>query len=136
MDSLPAKFHYGRCPCCDRIIPILAGVRKMHCCYCGEAFLSKAAAALYGFQETVKFTEFRAAPIKEPINTKVVEQPKIDTSIPHMMTIRGIAKETGLAESAVRKMVKEGKIPSIKAGKKYLINYSKVCDLINQGLLI
>lgn len=114
MDSLPAKFHYGRCPCCDRIIPIPAGVNKMHCCYCGEAFLTKAAAALYGFQEKVKFTEFRSDPVKEPLKSKVVEQPKIDTSIPRMMTIRAIAKEIGLAESAVRRMVKEGKLPYIR----------------------
>ncbi len=108
----------------------------MHCCYCGEAFLSKAAAALYGFQEKVKFTEFRSDPVKEPLKNKVVEQPKIDTSIPRMMTIRAIAKEIGLAESAVRRMVKEGKLPYIRVGSRFLINYSKVCDLINQGLLI
>ena len=135
MDSLPAKFHYGRCPCCDRIIPSPSGVNKMNCCYCGEAFLSKAAVALYGYQETIKLTDYKPAPVKEPVKPKVLEQPKIDTSIPRMMTIRGIANETGLSEFSVRKMVKEGKIPCVKVGAKHLINYSKVCDLINQGLL-
>lgn len=101
MDSLPAKFHYGRCPCCDRIIPIPSGVNKMHCCYCGEAFLSKAAVALYGYQETIKLTDYKPAPVKEPVKPKVLEQPKIDTSIPRMMTIRGIANETGLSEFSV-----------------------------------
>ena len=135
MDSLPAKFHYGRCPCCDKIIPIPSGVNKIHCCYCGEAFLSKAAVALYGYQETVTITEDKPVPAKEPEKPKLLEPPPIDTSIPRMMSIRGIANETGLSEFAVRKMVREGKIPTVQVGVKRLINYSKVCDLINQGLL-
>ena len=51
------------------------------------------------------------------------------------MTIREIAKETGISEYGIRRMVKEGKIPSVNVGSKFLINYSKVCELLNQGLL-
>ena len=96
---------------------------------------AKSAVALYGYQETVKLSECKPVPEKEPDKPKLLEPPQIDTSIPRMMSITGIANETGLSKFSVTKMVREGKIPYVKVGVKTLINYSKVCDLINQGLL-
>lgn len=47
---------------------------------------------------------------------------------PNMMTIRQIAKTGLLSEHALRKMLKEGKLPAIYIGKKALINYDKLVE--------
>lgn len=137
MDSIPAKYHYGRCPCCDRIIPVPAGTSKVHCCYCGEEFLAKASIVFYGYQKMVSFTPYYSNPAKDSPKPKLKPEKPItqDYSVPRMMTIRELAKEAGISEYSIRRMVKEGKIPSVNIGSKYLINYSKVCELLNQGLL-
>ena len=137
MDSIPAKFRYGRCPCCDRIIPVPAGTNKVHCCYCGEAFLARSAIVFYGYQKNVSFTTYTPIPAENPSEHKPEPEKHStqDYSVPRMMTIREIAKETGISEYGIRRMVKEGKIPSVNVGSKFLINYSKVCELLNQGLL-
>ena len=50
-------------------------------------------------------------------------------------TLTRCRKLLDISEYGIRRMVKEGKIPSVNVGSKYLINYSKVCELLNQGLL-
>ena len=137
MNSLPVKFHYGRCPCCDRIIPVPDGTNKVHCCYCGEAFLARASIVFYGYQKNVSFTTYTPIPAKDPSEaaSKPREHTQFDNAVPRMMTIRELARETGISEYGIRRMAKEGTIPSVNVGKKHLINYSIVCELLNQGLL-
>lgn len=52
--------------------------------------------------------------------------------IPRMMTIRQIAKTGLLPENALRRMVNTGEIPSIKVGKKNLINYERLVEMLNK----
>jgi len=134
-DSLSLKFHYGRCPSCDKIIAVPADTTNTHCCYCGEKFLSRAAIAFYGLQKSVSFTQYLAPADSISIPQKGEEHPMQNYEVPKMMTIREIAKSTGISEYGIRRMVKEGKIPSVNVGAKVLINYNKVCELINQGVL-
>ncbi len=138
MDNLPAKFNYGRCPSCDRIIPVPSGVNKIHCCYCGESFLARAAITYYGYQKPIQIITSVPVPAKSPPiepEPKPQRQAQPDLTVPKMMSIKEVAKATGISESSIRLMVREGKLPSIRMGTKYLLNCSKVCDLINQGLV-
>ena len=48
------------------------------------------------------------------------------------MTIKQIAKTGLMPENALRQLLKEGKLPVVYIGKKALINYSKLCELLNR----
>ena len=51
---------------------------------------------------------------------------------PSMMTVKQIAKTGLMPENAFRQLLKEGKLPVVYIGKKALINYSKLCELLNR----
>lgn len=53
--------------------------------------------------------------------------------IPRMMTIRQIAATGILPEHALRVLVKTGKIPHLTVGRKVLINFNVVIDML-EGL--
>lgn len=50
---------------------------------------------------------------------------------PRMMTIREIARTGILPENALRRLVKQGKIPHLKCGNRVLINYDRLVKLLN-----
>lgn len=49
---------------------------------------------------------------------------------PRMMTVREIARMGVLSESALRSLLKAGKLPAIYVGNRALINYDKLCDVL------
>ncbi len=51
--------------------------------------------------------------------------------IPHMETIKGAAKLTGLSEYFIRQKAVNGEIVSVRAGCKYLINIDKLIEYLN-----
>jgi len=58
--------------------------------------------------------------------------------IPRMRVAKEIAKEikaldpnTGLSESAIRRLVKEGKLKSVKIGNRHLINLDSVIEFLS-----
>jgi len=51
--------------------------------------------------------------------------------IPKMLTIDQAAKETGLSKHYIRQLCVTRQIVFVKAGKKYLINLSKLVDFFN-----
>jgi hypothetical protein len=51
---------------------------------------------------------------------------------PTMLSIRQIADTGILSEHAIRLLLKEGKLPAIYIGRKALINYEKLCELLSQ----
>ncbi|MDQ5983890.1 MAG: hypothetical protein RUMPE_00919 [Eubacteriales bacterium SKADARSKE-1] len=51
--------------------------------------------------------------------------------IPTMLTIRETAEKTRLAEHLVRQLCLNGKIVAIRSGKKWLINFDKFVDYLN-----
>lgn len=57
----------------------------------------------------------------------------IEYMIPEMLTIRETSKRTGVSYDAIRKLCLQGKIVHIKAGTKYLVNFGKFCEYLNEG---
>lgn len=49
---------------------------------------------------------------------------------PTMMTIREVAKTGILSEHALRLLVRDGRLPVLKVGKKALINYERLCEVL------
>ncbi|MCH5188245.1 MAG: hypothetical protein J1F63_07550 [Oscillospiraceae bacterium] len=49
-------------------------------------------------------------------------------SIPKMMTVRQIAKTGLLPEAAIRRLLREKKIPAVYSGKKAYINFGTLCE--------
>lgn len=57
-------------------------------------------------------------------------------NIPKMLTIRQTAETGILPEYALRRMVKENRVPHIKVGVKTLINFTLLCQQLNNLLEI
>ena len=53
------------------------------------------------------------------------------TNRPRMLSIKETARTGILPETALRSLVKQGKIPGIYVGAKFLVNYDKLCDWLN-----
>lgn len=51
--------------------------------------------------------------------------------MPHMVTVKALAKATGISEYSIRALIQQDKIVYIKAGKKYLINFDKFIGYLN-----
>lgn len=54
--------------------------------------------------------------------------------IPEMLTVQGMSVRSGLAECLIRRMVADGSIVSIRAGRKILINYDSVRAYLSTGI--
>jgi excisionase family DNA binding protein len=52
-------------------------------------------------------------------------------SVPEMMTIRQVAKRGILPERAIRRMVADGRIKTVKSGKVRYINYGLLLAHLN-----
>ena len=50
---------------------------------------------------------------------------------PKMMTIREVARTGILSEHALRLLVKTKRLPVLYIGKKALINYDKLCEVLS-----
>ena len=53
--------------------------------------------------------------------------------VPVMGTVKEVASWSGLSEYYIRKLCWEKKIVFVRAGTKYLINYTKFIDFLNKG---
>ena len=53
--------------------------------------------------------------------------------VPTMLTIRETADRTGVSYDAIRKLCLQGKIVHIRAGKKFLVNFDRFCEYLNEG---
>lgn len=56
---------------------------------------------------------------------------QMSDSIPKMITIRQVADTGIMPEHAIRVLVKDNKIPHIKVGNKVLINFTLLCQNLN-----
>lgn len=52
-------------------------------------------------------------------------------TIPEMITLREASKRTGLSYDYLRKGCLEGRFIHVRAGQKFLINFGKLCDVLN-----
>ncbi len=48
------------------------------------------------------------------------------------MTVKELAKETGLSEYYIRKLIAQNKIPYLEAGRKFLIEYEFFMNFLRQ----
>ena len=57
------------------------------------------------------------------------------TRLPKLMSIREVSRTGVIPEHALRKLIKQGKIPCIYSGRKALICFDRLCELIGKGEL-
>ena len=57
---------------------------------------------------------------------------KQQNEIPKMMTIRKAAATEIMPANAIKNLVKEGKIPSIKSGNRTLIDYNRLVSFLQE----
>lgn len=55
--------------------------------------------------------------------------------LPKMLTIRQVASTGLLPEHALRQLVREGKVPCVYSGRKALICFSRLCEMLENGEL-
>lgn len=67
---------------------------------------------------------------KNPIPNLDVSKVEYDFTPPRMLTIRQTARTGILTETAIRAGVREGWIPHIMTGNRCLVNYGKLCELL------
>lgn len=60
------------------------------------------------------------------------EKMKNQKNSPTLKTIRQTAATGILPEHAIRVLVKQNKIPHLKVGSRVLINYEKLCAMLNE----
>lgn len=54
-----------------------------------------------------------------------------ENNMPRFMTVREIAKTGLLSEYCLRRMLREDKLPYIRSGNRYLVNYSLLIEQLN-----
>lgn len=54
-------------------------------------------------------------------------------SVKEIMTVREFAHHSGLSECAVRKLLRERRVYSIKVGSRYYINYPKTIEYLTDN---
>lgn len=64
---------------------------------------------------------------------KLISTTPDKSQIPTMLTIKELAELTGLSYNFIRLLCKQNKIIYIMTGKKYLINYERFIDYLNNG---
>lgn len=52
--------------------------------------------------------------------------------IPEMIPLKEASTRTGLSYEALRKLCITGRIAHFKSGAKYLVNFPRLCDFLNQ----
>lgn len=51
--------------------------------------------------------------------------------VPEMITLREASKRTGLSYDFLRRGCLSGRFVHIRSGSKFLINFGKLCDVLN-----
>lgn len=52
-----------------------------------------------------------------------------------MLSLRETAKRTGLSYGYLRRLCLHGAIPCIRCGRKFLINFDRLVEMLNKGTL-
>ena len=54
--------------------------------------------------------------------------------MPEMLTIRQVAQRGILRERTLRRLVDENKIPVVRSGKTRYINFTRLCEQLQNGV--
>ena len=57
----------------------------------------------------------------------------INDLIPEMITIKETATRTGLSYEFIRKLCLNNEIVHVRTGKRYLVNFNRFIDYLNEG---
>lgn len=57
----------------------------------------------------------------------------INEMIPEMITIKETATRTGLSYEFIRKLCINNEIIHVRTGKRYLVNFNRFIDYLNEG---
>ena len=57
----------------------------------------------------------------------------VEYRIPEMITLKEAASRTGLSYDCLRKLCLTSRIVFFRSGAKYMINYPKLVDFLNNG---
>ena len=82
-------------------------------------------------QQNFKSMSAIAKTIVLPENRSKGDFSTMKQTIPTMMTIREVAKTGLMCEYTLRALVKQGKVPYVKAGVKVLINFELFYEQLN-----
>jgi predicted site-specific integrase-resolvase len=52
--------------------------------------------------------------------------------VPNLMSIREVARTGVLSEYTLRLWERQGRLPCVYSGRKCLINYDRLCEMLNQ----
>lgn len=52
---------------------------------------------------------------------------------PRMMTVKQLSEQTGISEFHIRRLIKGNRVTYIRTGTKYLVNYDKFVEYLNNG---
>lgn len=52
---------------------------------------------------------------------------------PRMMTFKKLSEQTGISEFHIRRLIKSNRIKYIRTGTKYLVNFDKFVEYLNNG---
>ena len=88
--------------------------------------------------EKMVFLKLKLEHIKERIykimsETRMNHTNNIISIAPKMLTIREVPERTGISQFHIRRLLKDKQITHIRAGKKYLINFDKFIEYLNNG---
>lgn len=61
--------------------------------------------------------------------------PEVTIKVPTMITIREAARRTGVSYDFVWKLCRSNQIVYIRAGKKFLVNFEKFVEFLNNGTI-
>ena len=104
------------CPDCERKI----STNSNYCIYCGCPSI------LYRDGKTCPPDRFDNA--GNILQSSEKNDPQTAQTTPRFLTIRETAKETGIAETAIRGMVYRNEIVFFRSGKKVYINYPRFLE--------
>ena len=57
----------------------------------------------------------------------------INAEVPRMISLRKAAEETGLTYLLIKELCDAGKVAYLKSGRKYLVNYQSLLELLKIG---
>lgn len=57
----------------------------------------------------------------------------VNEMIPEMITIKETATRTGLSYEFIRKLCLNNEIVHVRTGKRYLVNFNRFIDYLNEG---
>lgn len=97
--------------------------KEAFCPCCGKQFLVEAA--------IIFATDRMVSGIASRPKVEVDSPPRSAAyPMPHMMTIKQVANTGVLPEAAIRKLIKQNRLPAVYIGSKALINYEKLISFL------